>query len=287
MDRTTQIPNSDYTYGDYAAYKMRNDGGAGGLFCSQYSAVYSSFTTKPSESVAAAQNTMVKALVDAGTWDKMDVFYLFAQESNGGGEALVNWINPGTYNATAVNSPTFTSLEGIAGNGTTSYINTNFQPSLGAKLSQNSTSFSIYSRTNAQSSDFDGIYDTGSPATRLRVRIRSTGDLLIPSINDTASSNIAGMTDSTGLFYFERSGAANTAVYRNNASIGTGTESSVAPSDIKFYICAQNNNGSADNFGIRQFSSLHIGAALSSGERTALKDAIEAYMDSNSKGVIT
>jgi len=99
-------------------------------YTSQYQTVYNSFTTKPSASVAAAQNTMVKSLVDNGVWSKLDLFYCFAQEVSSGGEALKNWITPGTYDCTIVGNPSFYSLEGYYGKGITgTYLNTNWNVS--------------------------------------------------------------------------------------------------------------------------------------------------------------
>jgi hypothetical protein len=81
--------------------------------------------TKPSGSQQLLQNQLVIDLKSAGIWSKLDTFAVFATDGNSD-FALIDWIRLSQY--TAVNSPTFTSNGGFTGNGTSSYIETNFNP---------------------------------------------------------------------------------------------------------------------------------------------------------------
>jgi hypothetical protein len=117
----------------------------GVAFNSYYIAILNQATsfgyTKPSQRVQILQNDLIDRLVKYDIWDKLDVLYVFAQD---GDEdfGTINWINPsGANSANLVNSPTFTSNEGFTGNGTSSYIDTNFNPATqGVQYTQNNAS---------------------------------------------------------------------------------------------------------------------------------------------------
>jgi hypothetical protein len=99
-------------------------------FDADYQAVLDYATTQgytlPSESQQLLQNQLVVDLKDGGIWSKLDTFAVFATDGDSD-FALIDWIRLTDY--TAVNSPTFTTDEGFTGNGTSSYVDTNFNPS--------------------------------------------------------------------------------------------------------------------------------------------------------------
>jgi hypothetical protein len=84
--------------------------------------------TLPSAGQQTLQNQLVVDLKAAGVWSKLDTFAVFATDGNSD-FALIDWIRLSQY--TAVNSPTFTTNDGFTGNGTSSYIDTNFNPTIG------------------------------------------------------------------------------------------------------------------------------------------------------------
>lgn len=63
-----------------------------GGFCSQYQDVYDAMTTAPT--YAVEQNQLVVDLVNDGIWAKLDYLNVYANSTNGDGEALLNWKNP-------------------------------------------------------------------------------------------------------------------------------------------------------------------------------------------------
>ena len=91
-------------------------------YCIEYQAVLAAMTTDPSNDIKDYQNTMVEALVAGGYWARMDQLLITATEVNTGGEALINWINPGTYDADNVDATAWTTLEGYTGDATADYI---------------------------------------------------------------------------------------------------------------------------------------------------------------------
>jgi hypothetical protein len=109
--------------------RQRFASGGGGGFDADYQAVLDYATTQgytlPSASQQLLQNQLVVDLKDGGIWSKLDTFGVFATDGDSD-FALIDWIRLSDY--TAVNSPTFTTDEGFTGNGTSAYIDTNFNP---------------------------------------------------------------------------------------------------------------------------------------------------------------
>jgi hypothetical protein len=102
----------------------------GGGFDADYQAVLNYATTQgytlPSSGQQTLQNQLVVDLKAGGIWSKLDTFGVFATDGDSD-FALIDWIRLSQY--TAVNSPTFTTDEGFTGDGTSAYIDTNFNPS--------------------------------------------------------------------------------------------------------------------------------------------------------------
>ena len=102
--------------------------------------------TLPSLSQRLLQSQMIQALKTGSIWSELDLFYLFAGDGDSN-FATLNWKNPALYKATAVNSPTYTPNIGFTGDGANAYLNTNWNPTLGTKFTQDSASHGVY--TNA------------------------------------------------------------------------------------------------------------------------------------------
>jgi hypothetical protein len=107
------------------------------------------------------QNDLIILLKSFGIWSQMDVFYVYA--NNGSKEfALLNWINPLLHQCSLINSPSFTANDGFTGNGTSSYINTNFNPATsGINYTLNNASIFTYNKTFLSNAFLTGV-ETGS-----------------------------------------------------------------------------------------------------------------------------
>jgi acyl-CoA-binding protein len=260
-------------------------GGKSVGFCDEYKAVYNSFTTPPSSLVAAAQDRMVRSLVSAGVWAKLDLFYLFAQESNGDSEALKNWVNPGTFDASLVGAPAFTSLEGIKGNGVDAAIDTGYGPSTdGVNLTLNSNSFGAYSRTNV--SEAAALVGQSGGQFYLYPRHPVLGNTAIARTNDIANLVSADQSDSTGMWIASRTASDARALYRNK-DLRDSDNQATAPLTATDWWFLAIHSGAGLEWSTHQISAAFVGGGLTQGESDAATDAIEAYMDSNEKGVIT
>lgn len=255
-----------------------------GGFSAEYQAVYNSLTTKPSAVVAAAQNTMVAAMVSAGVWAKLDLFYLFAQSTNGASEALKNWLNPGTYDGTNVHSTAFVALEGFTGDGANDHINTNWNPNThGINYTKDNASAGIYIRNDIQeNTQCFGIYDGAEMVWLGASRVGNDYRFIINDRTNETGTN----TDSRGFHIIQRTASNARAGYKNKVLITSDTQASTAVPNADMFVLARNNEGVAGNLCNYQASCFFAGASFSEAERNSFTDALEAYMDSNSKGVI-
>jgi hypothetical protein len=150
--------------------------------------------TLPSASQRIKQNTLVLALKSGGIWTKLDVLYIFANDG-GSNFGTLNWKAPTLNQATLINSPTFTNNQGFTGNGTSSYINTNFNPATqGVNYTLNNASRHNFVRTQSiTASTLDGVGSGNSNAT---VGVNTTllrinqGATSLPTSADYSGSNV-------------------------------------------------------------------------------------------------
>ena len=261
-------------------------------YCSQYNAVYNKLVELddvPDTIQAYQQNLMVRNIASYVGWaDWADVFYLFAQQYNDGGGALINLINPGTFDATLIGGTelTFTSLEGFSRSGINQYIRTHYNLSSdGINYSLNDAMTCCYLRTDAPSLDYllgtsDGVngsyilpYNGGGPSSLF-------------GINDNASlTSIAGPVNK-GFYLANRTASNAREAFINGISKGSDAQASTAIPDLEMYIMARNNSGSADQYLDGQVSAFGIGGSITGPQSLILTNAIEALMDFNDKGII-
>jgi hypothetical protein len=164
-------------------------------FDADYQAVLDYGTTQgytlPSASQQLLQNQLVVDLKDGGIWSKLDTFGVFATDGDSD-FALIDWIRLTDY--TAVNSPTFTANQGFQGNGTSAYIDTNFNPSTsGVNYTLDDASRYFFPHAFLGSLRMDGTTSLGQNAmTRNSVatqRINSGGNNLLTAFDYTAVIN--------------------------------------------------------------------------------------------------
>lgn len=170
--------------------------------------------------------------------------------------ARTSFVKPAAAIITAVNTPTFTASQGYAGNGTTSYLNSNYNPNVdGTNFTLNNASFGIYSRTNSNITAVDiGLYNT-TMATQIRLREIGFTYSLLNDLTGAATS----LSDSLSLFACTRNGSTQK-IYKRGVEIATGTAVSTVLSNVNFFIGARNNSGTADEYSTRQFALSFMGA---------------------------
>lgn len=254
--------------------------GGGVSYEAEAEALFARFTTPPTTERKGIINTLIKALKDGGIWSKLDALYLTAAAD--AQAARRNWVQD-AYNLTAVNSPTFTADRGYAGNGSSSYLRTNFNPTTASspKFAQNSAHVSLTDRTSraAASRVEMGAINAGPTNFMTQIATRFTGNQALARITGSVTGiPTFSNTDSSGRFVVTRTGATAMEAYRNAVSIGTSANASVALLNLEIFLGALNNNGSPSLYSTDQIAQATIGSALSSAEVAAMDAAIATYL---------
>jgi len=259
-------------------------------YCAEATALFARMTTPPTETRKGQINTLITSLKTAGVWTKLDVFYVFAAADQQA--ALLNWKGD-TNNATAVNSPSFVADSGFKSDGSTSWVNTHYNPYVDSvNFSILSAHISVYVVTNAGVGDkFDiGVVHYTTDYSNTFINSNDGGSRILGGICiDGFYGGYAAVTNSLGLSAIDRS--AGTQKYYKNGTYITSSTRAVRPTpDVEFSVGTMNYNflGSISQAGYspRRIAQAAIGGALSAPEEASYSTALEVYMDAVGCGVI-
>lgn len=253
--------------------------GSGSAYSSEYQAVLDRATalgyTLPTSAQKTKHDTMVRLLKSDGTWAKLDALYIFLNDGSKEFGTL-NWISPSSNQASIVASMTWTSNVGFTSNGTSTYLNLNFNPATnGVQFTKNSSCF--FAQYGNNLSGVNVLDGSLSGSDGIFMRPRSATDACVARLNDAANLSVAS-TNSTGLFSILRTASNARQIYRNGATLGSGDAqaSSNVPSLNVFLGCY--NSGGTPTFTLGQVLQYNS-AGFGSGtiDQSLLYTAINAY----------
>lgn len=187
--------------------------------------------TLPSADQQTKQNSFLVSLKTIGVWNKLDVFYVFAQ--NGGSAfATINWKNPNTNQATLVNSPAFVVNGGLQGNGTSSYIDTNFNPfTQGVQYTQNNASRYFFTHAISTTS---GRFD-GNVLTSRNTMVRGLTNAQRINAGTNTASIALDFTTAVNTKSFHRTSATDIIAYNSTTGV-SATQTSAAMDSFNQFI---------------------------------------------------
>jgi hypothetical protein len=175
--------------------------------------------------------------------------------------ARTSLAKPTSTMITPVNAPTFTANQGYNGNDVNSYLESNFNPTVGTnKFTRNSCSFGVYSLTNTNEGAVDiGLYDGNFSQIRLR-----EGGITYVNINDAGTSQGITNASSTSLFSAVRTSSTINNIYRAGSLLTFFTVASSGLPNISFYMLARHNNfgGGVSDFSSRRISASFMGSGI-------------------------
>lgn len=214
------------------------------------------------------------ALKANGIWAVGDAIWLWASDNST--DANLNF--KGTdYTSIPVNM-TFIARQGFTGNGSTSYIDSGFNPNAaGGNYSLNSGSVGAYLRINQQEESLAyGARSTSGGDTRtfLYPRRPSPANETLSLLNARTSTISNTVTDSRGLFLTSRTASNLTTSYREAGSLGASTEPPRGLVAEEIYFGGYNNVGGLNFSSSNQFAFGFIGGGLSSAQVTALNTIV-------------
>lgn len=228
-------------------------------------ALYGRMSTPPSGTTRRAISDFISNLKADGIWGKIDMLQVYSTAvSATQTDLLLNW--KGNYaNGTAVNSPVF-GASGVTGNGTTSYVNTGFDPQASSLFLQNDNHLGLFVSAN-------GIQlitvDIGNTDNSIGVR-NTSNTIGVRSSTTTVGATVATVTDGTGYHLATRNNGANVALYKGGTLFETITLASTAQASANIYVGARNNAGVAVNQSPRTYFAAHAGASLTALEAANL-----------------
>jgi len=231
----------------------------------------------PSGSQQVKQNQLVIDLKDGGIWSKLDSFAVFATDGSTD-FALIDWKRLVQY--TAVNSPAFTTNQGFKGNGTSSYLNTNYNPfANGVNFSQNNASMGVYKRIVGGSGshyEMGAIQSTPVAASNICVNrgfnisfFNSGGLGGVPATNIT----------NTGLISYSRINNTTYNIFNNGVLHEQVTDVTTGLPNLNFFVLGSNFNGSLLQPMRDQFSMVYLGADLTN-EQVNFTNIFNTYINS-------
>lgn len=224
-------------------------------------------------------NDYVVAGKDHGWFAKLDVLALIAMALDDPGYTTANDafasrqnLKADQHNLTPFSSPVFMADRGYATDGAASFLNLNFDPSVGGKnYTQNNAAFGFWSRTAAQQAGIDMGPPVGIAALG---RARSTTDNVQIRVNDGTSSPAGGNADGVGLFSFVRPSSSLKRAYKNGAQVGADIAVTTTALAAGFAL----GQAGGSNFSARQFAMTYVGGSLSASEISALYADTNTYL---------
>jgi hypothetical protein len=237
---------------------------------SETSALLARMAVQPSLNRRSQIDALIAGLKQDSVWADLDFLHVLAAHDSQA--ALLNWKSP-SFDATA--TATFAADRGYTGNGTSTFVDTNFNPATaGGQFAQNDMTFGIWCLTAALDTASAAGWFNGTNG--ITINPRSTSDTLSYRANQAAVTTSAGSANPNGIGQFTvvRTGASATAMFKNGSQFLAGAEASTA------LVSATLRYGSitAAGFSTRQIAAGFGGKALTPTKVAALYTRMAAYM---------
>lgn len=252
-----------------------------GDYSEEYQAVYAAFNTKPTTAEDVIFNTMVAALVAAGSWAKCDFFDFFSAHNRV--DSLINWVSPGTFDPSQVQTPLWTKYEGFTCVQTPrGYIRCNYNPNDDAVLYALDSATAIIG-VGSSVTDLSEFGSNDVASTETRINGNSGGDVKV-SINSGFQDTVASALSGVGHFGGTRANATQVKIWQN-VTFDLVSENSVSLPDREFYTTTS-NPGATPEYMQKQIRYALVASLLTEAEYIATINAIEAALVSLGTGII-
>jgi hypothetical protein len=173
-----------------------------------------------------------------------------------------------------------TTDRGYATNGSTSYLETGFNPTTAAapNFTQNNAHVGVWNRrATAADSQEMGAFQSSAGVQVMCRDLSSRTWMALNSAGGAATGNGA-VADGRGWFAADRSSSANFQTRRNGAATNTVNAASVALKNVSFAIGRL--NGLNYWGGVVDVAAVSVGGSLTPAQHVALHAALEAWMTS-------
>lgn len=238
-------------------------------FSAEAQAYFAAMAVQPDDARKVLINNLINNLIVNGVWARLDCLFLLAATTSQAG--LLNAVNP-AQTATLVNAPTFTVDRGFTTNGTTSYVDTGFNPSTaGGKYTQTLAYFGIWVNAETQfAASPAGWFDGTDGVT---VNPRTAADAMNGRVNEAAAITAAAPgTSALGLSAVNRLSNSNTRLTRNGVLVQSGSAASTALNNNNLYL----GRSATASYAAGRFAACAIGS-VNAATDLALYNALNTY----------
>lgn len=259
------------------AYGQRGQGGAN----KQTRTWLGTLGTHPSATSSYAIGCYIQRQVFDGMWAFKDEQWILAQDIQANGNI---GIMAGTT-ATAVNSPTWTAYTGYAFNGTTNYVNTGWNGTMGSQFALNNCSGGEYLVSPGNGAGYDFGAEVTSPSI-IRTVV-GVGYSNVPDAEGTVNSTVGtvgsvlpatsgwGSWVGKGMFTVSRTTSSNVSLTNNGqgaANTNVTDNSAASFSSQPIYLGCRNRGGVAQVFCSPTIAMFYVGAGIKGGSLVAATD---------------
>lgn len=208
---------------------------------------------------------------------KYDALYILANIDTN--FAKLNIIKD-TSNIKSPLPPTFTAFQGYTGNGSSTYLSTNFTPSTGINYLLDSSSISLYSVSGGTINGYPAFSGNngGGPYVRLTP---SNGANLVTAINDLSAGPglTTANTNGIGFFHISRYSSGSYLTSMNDTIYPTLNQVSTSRPSVPLFICANDGAGGPNNYSTFKIGFASAGGKLSTYQMLRINDNIGWYLN--------
>ena len=248
----------------------------GPSYTAEYQAILayanSSIFIIPNLAEQTLQNQLIIDLKTAGIWDKLDGFYMFANNitDSNGGFARINWKNPSANYATAApNLPSISAKSGFTGNGTNQGLSLNLAANTGTNFLTSSASYGVFIGTISASGNNRIMGASGNTTVLNRIR---KGTCAIVGKNSGTITITSGGSNS---FYHLNANTTEARMYING-SPGTSDGALTQTVDSQTWHVLRYGDD-ATGFGNSQIKVAFVGGSLAT-EAATFNTTIQNYI---------
>jgi hypothetical protein len=236
---------------------------------------------------AQAVDNFVRSCIDGGAWPKLAEVYPIC--GNDLATALVKLKHAGNPLLTAVNMVAADYQEsgvngGVAGNGTTKYINSNFPQNALAPTAH----MSVYLRENEAggATRYWFAANTNTPTIEQTILGTPNGSIQQGMLGSNSATASSGSAPNAGFYYVERNSNIDLQLWYQGAQVATSaTACTPAYQNLNLFLCARNVNNIPSNWSAKKISFCSAGSPLTAQEKTTFFNAVTALQAALNRNV--
>lgn len=226
--------------------------------------------------------TMVIGEKADGSWAKLDRQWVYALSTSAA--AAIDLVARSSH--TLVNAPTFTALKGFTGNGSTSYINTGFNPSTATNYQQNASFAGVYVQTGEPSAtSFHAYMGTMAVGTNDGPNIgRNVSNVFYDINHSNTTAGTFVFASQVGFWGVERSSStAKQLFYNSTTSVASAVDVSAGVGNRNVFVLAQNANATPSIFSSATVAAAAFGTSgtMALGISARVKTALTSLSGAN------